>query len=82
MYNNTSTDIDIIDSAPDLDSSKMFKVLLYSKCYLFPLKLSFQYVVEGILMTSVACLGIISNMISLLYFLYQKYHKTFHRSEI
>lgn len=80
MLNNTSADI-INGGSPQPEISKTFKViyLLVNSTYVF-LNLNFQYVIEGILMTSVACLGIISNLISFLYFVYQKYHKTFHRS--
>ena len=38
-----------------------------------------QFLVEGVLMAAVAGLGILTNLASFLFFLHQKYHKTFHR---
>jgi len=42
-------------------------------------KHTMEFALEGVLMTSIAFVGIISNLFSFLYFIYQKDHKTFHR---
>ena len=51
------------------------KYFYVSSKYFFP----FQFVVEGILMTAIGCMGIAFNLVSFVFYARQKCHRTFHR---
>ena len=62
------------------DASEL-KVSRTHTFYVSSIKMFFhvQFVVEGILMTAIGCMGIAFNLVSFVFYARQKCHRTFHR---
>ena len=70
-----STKISVIEE----NHVSTIKVSLYIISYSINIFHYIQYVVAGILMFSIGCIGVFFNLISFVFYIRQKCHKTFHR---
>jgi hypothetical protein len=76
--NLTETDLLLKESANDIPAVKV-PIALPSHIFVGITSILLQYLVEGILMFWIVCIGIIFNIVSVVFFVRQRSQRTFHR---